>query len=77
MAPTPTGLAIRDMTCVHEHGFFLFLSRIHQIDFFAFSRLPKQIRWPDQRKWTDKDAEEFADKIEDHPVSDSLLFGRI
>ena len=66
------------MTCVHEQGFsFLFLSQPKQVYFFVFSKLPRQTRWPDQQKWTERDAEELADKIKDHPVSDSLLFGTI
>ncbi|KAL8997508.1 MAG: hypothetical protein Q9188_006311 [Gyalolechia gomerana] len=78
MAPTPLGLGTRDMTCVHEHGYsFLFLSQPDQIYFFVFSKLPKPIRWPDNQRWTDEDAENVADGVKDHPVSDSLLFGEL
>ena len=66
------------MTYTHERGFsFLFPSQLDQIFFFVFSKLLKQMRWLDQPKWTDKDAEEFADKIKDHLVSESLLFENI
>ncbi|KAI4174384.1 MAG: hypothetical protein LQ343_002319 [Gyalolechia ehrenbergii] len=78
MAPTPVGLGTRDMTCVHEHGYsFLFLSQPDQIYFFVFSKLPKPIRWPDNQRWTDEDAENVADGVKDHPVSDSLFFGEL
>jgi hypothetical protein len=66
------------MTCVNEHGFsFLFLSQPKQIYFFVFSKMPKQTRGPYQQRWTKRDAEEVADKVKDHPVSDSLLFGEL
>ncbi|KAL8932366.1 MAG: hypothetical protein Q9216_006868, partial [Gyalolechia sp. 2 TL-2023] len=78
IAPTPVGLGTRDMTCVHEHGYsFLFLSQPDQIYFFVFSKLPKPIRWPDNRRWTEEDAEKVANGVKDHPVADSLLFGEL
>ena len=78
IAPAVPGLGESDMTCVHDHGFsFLFLSQPEQINFFVFSKLAEPFRWPNQRRWTDEDAEEVAAKVADHPVSESLLFGQL
>ncbi|KAI4115029.1 MAG: hypothetical protein LQ345_004294 [Seirophora villosa] len=78
MAPTPLGLGTRDMTCVHEHGFsFLFLTQPNHVYFFVFSKLAKQLQWPENRRWTDKDAEGVAEKVRHHPISDGLLFGEL
>lgn len=66
------------MTCVHEHGFsFLFLSQPEQTYFFVFSKLPKQIVWPETRRWTEEDAGKVAAEVETHPISESLQFGTL
>ncbi|KAL9625673.1 MAG: hypothetical protein Q9204_007775 [Flavoplaca sp. TL-2023a] len=78
IAPTPTGLGIRDMTCVHDHGFsFLFLSQPNQTYFFVFFKLPKQAKRSVNCRWTSEDADKAADSVASHPISDSLEFGEL
>jgi 2-polyprenyl-6-methoxyphenol hydroxylase-like FAD-dependent oxidoreductase len=68
----------RDFTVVHNTGHsFLALSQPNRVYFFFIFRLEKPFTWPKRARYTDKDAEDLAQRFADHPVSKWMVFGEL
>ena len=71
-------LGHRDLTVVHNKDYsHMFTMTQHKAYFFVFFRLKKPVTWPNRSRYTDQDAEEIAESIANHPVSETVVFGEV
>ncbi|KAI1387729.1 uncharacterized protein F4822DRAFT_407438 [Hypoxylon trugodes] len=74
----PGGLGDRDMVSVSDKGrTFISFSQPDYIYFFFIFQLDEPFRFPKRANPNDPTAEELAETVLDHPVSESMVFGEL
>lgn len=77
MGPGTPGLR-SELSCTHNNGYnFLIGTQPHRTFFFVFFRVDKPYSQYTRPRWTEKDANEAAAKVLDHPISENLVFGDV
>ncbi|KAL0929732.1 FAD binding domain-containing protein [Colletotrichum truncatum] len=76
--PPEAGLGERDMTSTSDRRFsFLALTQPDRAFWFVFFKLDKPVVWPQRVSYDENNAEELAQSLADHPVSETVNFGRL
>ncbi|KAK7993863.1 hypothetical protein PG989_007244 [Apiospora arundinis] len=76
--PPEPGLGERDMTSTSDEGFsFLALTQPDRAFWFVFCKLDTPVVWPQRVAYSEVDADALAEQLSDHPVSESVSFGRL
>ncbi|KAK1979459.1 hypothetical protein LZ30DRAFT_177205 [Colletotrichum cereale] len=76
--PPEPGLGERDMTSTSDRRMsFLALTQPDRAFWFVFCKLDEPVVWPQRVDYDERDAEELARALADHPVSESVTFGRL
>ncbi|KAK8037112.1 hypothetical protein PG991_001426, partial [Apiospora marii] len=71
-------LGTRDLTIVHNDNYSHMFTMTPQYGyFFVFFRLDEPCIWPHRPRYTDQDAQDLANKIASHPVSETMVFGEV
>lgn len=63
------------ITIYDEKLTFLILTQREQVFWIICSRLPETMVWPQRGRWTEKETEEYAAGIADHPITKDCKFG--
>jgi 2-polyprenyl-6-methoxyphenol hydroxylase-like FAD-dependent oxidoreductase len=76
--PPEPGLGERDMTSTSDNRYsFLTLTQPDRAFWFVFLKLDQPVVWPQRVSYTEHDAEELAQSLADHPVTESVVFGQL
>lgn len=67
-----------DLTVVHNKNYsHMFTLTPNRGYFFIFFSLDEPCTWPTRPKYTDQDAEDLAQGIANHPMSETVVFGEV